>query len=97
MLRSLRNAGGAAEARALKAARIESAAVLGFPSAIGACGGYLIPGAFGASIRATGGPHLTLAVFIAFYVTCVVLPGGGRALQGPATITSGDRVPQHVA
>ena len=44
-----RNAG------ALEVARRESAAVLGFTSAIGACGGYLIPRSFGASIKATGG------------------------------------------
>jgi len=72
-LRSVEGVGGAAEALALKAARIESAAVLGFTSAIGACGGYLIPRTFGASIKATGGPHLALAVFLAFYVTCVML------------------------
>jgi len=65
--------GGAAEALAMKAARIESAAVLGFTSAIGACGGYLIPRSFGASIKATGGPYLALEVFLAFYVTCVAL------------------------
>jgi MFS transporter, NNP family, nitrate/nitrite transporter len=72
-LRSVEGVGGAAQAIALKAARIESAAVLGFTSAIGACGGYLIPRTFGASIKATGGPHLALAVFLAFYVTCVAL------------------------
>jgi NNP family nitrate/nitrite transporter-like MFS transporter len=72
-LRSIDGMGGAAETRALKAARIESAAVLGFTSAIGACGGYLIPRTFGASIKATGGPHLALAVFLAFYVTCLAL------------------------
>ena len=44
----------------MKAARIESAAALGFIGAIGACGGYLIPRGFGASIAATGGPHLAL-------------------------------------
>lgn len=65
--------GGAAEALALKAARIESAAVLGFTSAIGACGGYLIPRSFGASINATGGPHLALELFLVFYVTCMAL------------------------
>ncbi len=70
-LRSINGIGGAAEALALKAARIESAAVLGFTSAIGACGGYLIPRTFGVSIKATGGPHLALAVFLAFYATCV--------------------------
>ncbi len=52
--------GDAARALALKAAGIESAAVLGFTSAIGACGGYLIPRGFGASIAATGGPNLAL-------------------------------------
>jgi len=72
-LRSVESSGKTAEALALKAARIESAAVLGFTSAIGACGGYLIPRSFGASIKATGGPHLALEVFLAFYVTCVVL------------------------
>jgi NNP family nitrate/nitrite transporter-like MFS transporter len=72
-LRAVEGLSGAAEALALKAARIESAAVLGFTSAIGACGGYLIPRSFGASIKATGAPHLALEVFLAFYVTCVTL------------------------
>ena len=72
-LRAVDGIGSAAEAQALKAARIESAAVLGFTSAIGACGGYLIPRTFGASIKATGGPHLALALFLAFYVTCLAL------------------------
>jgi len=72
-LRSVRGRGGAGETLALKAARIESAAVLDFTSAIGACGGYLIPRTFGASIKATGGPHLALAVFLAFYATCITL------------------------
>jgi len=72
-LRAVDGTGSAAEAQALKAARIESAAVLGFTSAIGACGGYLIPRTFGASIKATGGPHLALALFLAFYVTCLAL------------------------
>jgi len=51
----------------------ESAAVIGFTSAIGACGGYLIPRGFGASIAVTGGPHLALEVFLLFYATCVAL------------------------
>ncbi len=72
-LRAVEGMGGAAQAIALKAARIESAAVLGFTSAIGACGGYLIPRSFGASIKATGGPHLALEIFLLFYVTCVTL------------------------
>ena len=72
-LREAKGLGEAARALALKAASIESAAALGFIGAIGACGGYLIPRSFGASIAATGGPHLALAVFLAFYVTCVWL------------------------
>ena len=41
--------------------------------AVGACGGYLIPRGFGASISATGGPHLALEVFLTFYATCIAL------------------------
>jgi NNP family nitrate/nitrite transporter-like MFS transporter len=58
---------------AVKAASLESAAALGFIGAVGACGGYLIPRSFGASIAATGGPHLALAGFLAFYVTCLAI------------------------
>src|SRR5262249_38317080 len=65
--------GGDARAAAMKAAAIEGAAALGFIGAIGACGGYLIPRGFGASIAATGGPHLALAIFLGFYATCVAL------------------------
>jgi len=72
-LRAVEGMGRDAEAGALQVARVETAAVLGFTSAIGACGGYLIPRTFGASIKATGGPHLALVIFLAFYVTCVSL------------------------
>jgi NNP family nitrate/nitrite transporter-like MFS transporter len=57
----------------IKLAGIEGAAALGFIGAIGACGGYLIPRGFGASIAATGGPHLALEIFLGFYVTCIAL------------------------
>ncbi len=67
--------GGGPEAReaALKAARIEGAAVIGFVSAVGACGGYLVPRGFAASIARTGSAHHALVAFLAFYATCVVL------------------------
>jgi NNP family nitrate/nitrite transporter-like MFS transporter len=65
--------GEANRADALKVAGLESAAALGFISAIGACGGFLIPTGFGKSIAITGGPQLALAIFFAFYVTCIVL------------------------
>jgi NNP family nitrate/nitrite transporter-like MFS transporter len=71
----LRGVSGTPESRAaaFKAAGIESAAVLGFTSAIGACGGYLIPRSFGASIAATGGPHLALEIFLLFYISCIAM------------------------
>jgi MFS transporter, NNP family, nitrate/nitrite transporter len=72
-LRAAEGRGADAERRALEAARRESAAVLGFTSAIGACGGYLIPRSFGAAIHATGSAELALRGFLAFYVTCVAL------------------------
>ncbi len=69
----VRGQGDAGRALALKSASIESAAALGFIGAIGACGGYLIPRGFGASIALTGGPHAALGAFLAFYVTCIAL------------------------
>ena len=59
--------------RALVRARRESAAVLGFSSAIGALGGYFIPRAFGASIKATGGAQAAMMFFVAYYVVCLGL------------------------
>jgi MFS transporter, NNP family, nitrate/nitrite transporter len=56
--------------RALARARRESAAVLGFSSAIGALGGYFIPRAFGASIKATGGAQAAMSCFVAYYAIC---------------------------
>ena len=72
-LREAKGSGECGRLAAIKAASIEAAAALGFIGAVGACGGYLIPRGFGASIAATGGPHLALEVFLAFYVTCIWL------------------------
>jgi MFS transporter, NNP family, nitrate/nitrite transporter len=72
-LRGAKGLGDSGRALALKAAGIESAAALGFVSAIGACGGYLIPRSFGASIAATGAPDLALEGFLTFYVTCIAI------------------------
>jgi NNP family nitrate/nitrite transporter-like MFS transporter len=72
-LREAKGSGEAGHLAAIKAASIEAAAALGFIGAVGACGGYLIPRGFGASIAATGAPHLALEVFLAFYVTCIWL------------------------
>jgi NNP family nitrate/nitrite transporter-like MFS transporter len=72
-LRKAAGGGDAGRALALKTASIESGAAVGFIGAVGACGGYLIPRGFGASIAATGGPHLALAIYLAFYISCIVL------------------------
>jgi MFS transporter, NNP family, nitrate/nitrite transporter len=85
--RTMRGLGEDARAAALKAASIESAAALGFIGAVGACGGYLIPRGFGASIAMTGGPHLALVVFLAFYVVCVVTTW--RVYLRKSTLASG--------
>jgi NNP family nitrate/nitrite transporter-like MFS transporter len=62
-----------AKAAAVRQAGIESAAVIGFSSAIGAYGGFFVPKSYGSSIAATGGPETALYAFIAFYVSCVLL------------------------
>jgi len=51
----------------------ESAAVLGFISAIAAYGGFFIPKAYGTSIGLTGGVSAALIGFIVFYLSCMAL------------------------
>jgi NNP family nitrate/nitrite transporter-like MFS transporter len=65
--------GETGRASALKTASIESAAALGFIGAVGACGGYFIPRGFGASIAATGSPHLALEIYLTYYAVCLAL------------------------
>jgi NNP family nitrate/nitrite transporter-like MFS transporter len=59
--------------QAAKDAGKESAAVLGFTSAVAAYGAFVIPKSYGFSIARTGGPQAALYAFVAFYVTCIVL------------------------
>ena len=72
-LRKMRGRGEAGRAAAFKAASIQAGAALGFIGAIGACGGYLIPSGFGKSIALTGGPQFALAIYLAFYASCLAL------------------------
>jgi NNP family nitrate/nitrite transporter-like MFS transporter len=72
-LREAEGLGPEAKAAALKVSRIESATVLGFVAAVGACGGYLIPRSFGASLKATGSAHVALQGFLVFYAACIGL------------------------
>jgi NNP family nitrate/nitrite transporter-like MFS transporter len=54
-------------------AEMESAAIIGFTSAVAAYGAFFIPKAYGSSISLTGGPELALWCFTGFYVTCVAV------------------------
>jgi NNP family nitrate/nitrite transporter-like MFS transporter len=60
------------EAEQVRQAEKESAAIIGFTSAIAAYGAFFIPKAYGSSIALTGGPEFALYGFIVFYVLCVV-------------------------
>lgn len=65
--------GPRAQAQAVREGNTEGAAALGFASAIGAYGGFFIPKSFGSSIALTGGPQFALAVFVAFYLSCIAI------------------------
>lgn len=56
----------------VEAAR-EGAAVLGFSSAMGAYGAFVIPMLFGWSMKQFGGPDTAIWIFIVFYATCIVM------------------------
>ncbi|MGD8710342.1 MAG: nitrate/nitrite transporter, partial [Ectothiorhodospiraceae bacterium] len=58
---------------AIRNANKESAATLGFSSALAAYGAFFIPKAYGTSIELTGGPTAALYAFVAYYITCVVV------------------------
>jgi NNP family nitrate/nitrite transporter-like MFS transporter len=51
----------------------ESAAVIGFTSAIAAYGAFYIPKAYGSSIELTGGADAALWGFLLFYLSCAAL------------------------
>ena len=74
--------GGRSEDEARKAANKESAAVLGFISAIAAYGGFFIPKAYGTSISLTGGVAAALICFIVFYASCMVVTWWFYARRG---------------
>jgi NNP family nitrate/nitrite transporter-like MFS transporter len=49
----------------------ESAAIIGFSSAIAAYGGFFIPKSYGSSIALTGTADMALWGFFAFYLSCI--------------------------
>lgn len=62
----------APEQRRIQSER-ESAAVIGFTSAIAAYGAFYIPKAYGSSIQLTGGADIALWGFLIFYVSCAAI------------------------
>ncbi|SCC95672.1 nitrate/nitrite transporter [Thiomonas sp. X19] len=65
--------GPAAQEQAASEADMETAAVIGFSSAIAAYGAFFIPKSYGSSISLAGGPQMALYAFIVFYVACVLV------------------------
>ena len=57
----------------LRQAEKESAAIIGFTSAIAAYGAFFIPKSYGTSIMLTGGPSAALWTFLIFYATCALV------------------------
>jgi NNP family nitrate/nitrite transporter-like MFS transporter len=68
-----RTEAGAPEAERRLQAERESAAVIGFISAIAAYGAFYIPKAYGSSIQLTGAANPALWGFVIFYVSCAAL------------------------
>ena len=64
--------GAQPEARRLQSEK-ESAAIIGFTSAIAAYGAFFIPKSFGSSIAMTGSAALALYGFLAFYLSCIAI------------------------
>jgi NNP family nitrate/nitrite transporter-like MFS transporter len=62
-----------AAAQATRQAEKESAAIIGFTSAIAAYGAFFIPRSFGSAIAATGSPLPALLGFLGFYASCAAL------------------------
>jgi len=69
----------------VREAEKESAAIIGFTSAIGAYGAFFIPKAFGTSIAVTGTPVAALYVFIGFYLVCIAVTWAFYVRKGSYT------------
>jgi MFS transporter, NNP family, nitrate/nitrite transporter len=61
------------EEKSRRAAEKESAAVIGFSSAVAAYGAFIIPQAYNLSISATGSVAAAIYGLIVFYLTCIVV------------------------
>ena len=74
-----------ASARAVSEGTLESAASLGFASAIAAFGGFFIPKAYGTAVSLTGGTTAALYPFLVFYLSCAVATWWFYARSGAAS------------
>ena len=75
-------AGGADLAGARRDAAKESAAVIGFSSAVAAYGAFFVPRSFGAAMAGTGSPAAAFLGFIAVYASCIALTWWYYARRG---------------
>ncbi|WP_296335540.1 MFS transporter [Reyranella sp.] len=64
--------GASADTRRMQSDK-ESAAIIGFTSAIAAYGAFFIPKSFGSSIAMTGGASFALYGFLIFYLSCIAI------------------------
>ena len=71
--RAVAGQGEAITQQARRDAAKESAAVLGFSSAIAAYGAFFIPKSYGTAIALTGAPDAALYGFLAFYASCIAM------------------------
>ena len=68
--------------QARREAAKESAAVLGFSSAIAAYGAFFIPKSYGTAIAMTGAPDAALHGFLVFYLSCIAITWWFYARKG---------------
>lgn len=64
---------GGSDEQAAHVATTDTAAALGFISAIGAIGGFLISQGFSFSVKLSGSPTDAMKVFFIFYVICIII------------------------
>ncbi len=81
-MKAYEGTGAAGVQTAIRGAAKESSAILGFSSAIGAYGAFLIPNAYGLSVAHTGSPASALYGFAGFYVSCLLVTWWYYARKG---------------
>jgi NNP family nitrate/nitrite transporter-like MFS transporter len=70
--RSAEGADESTQERAIREGEIEASVALGFSAAVAALGLFFIPAVVGVSVAVTGLPRAAMAVFVAFYLSCLL-------------------------